>query len=412
MPKRARELGALELGRLQDDGLHAVGGVPGLHLQINGPAKSWILRATVGVKRRDIGLGGFPAVTLAQARDKARQARESILEGQDPILLRQRAASALRASQASALTFSEAARLFLDAKSDEWRSPIHRRQWVNTLETHAAPHIGKLLVSDIRQEHVLSVLQPIWKIKTETASRLRGRIEQVLDWATVRGYRQGDNPARWKGHLSMLLPKPGLIATVEHHEALPFDDVPAFIANLRQRAGNGARALELLILTAVRSGEVRGATWNEMDIDAATWTIPASRMKAQKEHRVPLSRPALQLLNSLPRIEGCDLVFPGNSNKALSDMTLTAIMRRMNAAGVPHGFRSSFRDWAAERTNFPSQVAEMALAHIIGNKVEAAYRRGELLNKRVLMMTAWATFCEKTQTTTASVLPMKKRLLA
>ena len=210
----------------------------------------------------------------------------------------------------------------------------------------------------------------------------------------------------------MLLPKPGLIATVEHHEALPFDDVPAFITNLRQRTGNGARALELLILTAARSGEVRGATWDEMDIHAATWTIPASRMKAQKEHRVPLSKPALQLLNSLPLIEGCDLVFPGNLNKSLSDMTLTVIMRRMNAAGVPHGFRSSFRDWAAERTNFPSQVAEMALAHTIGNKVEAAYRRGELMNKRVLMMTAWATFCEKPQGKIASVLPMRKRALA
>ena len=412
MPKRAREVGALELGRLHDDGLHAVGGVPGLHLQINGTAKSWILRATVGSKRRDIGLGGYPAVTLAQAREKARQARESIIQGSDPVLLRQQAASTLMAAQASALTFSAATRLFLDAKSDEWRSAIHRRQWVNTLETHAAPYIGTLLVNDIKQEHVLSVLQPIWKTKTETASRLRGRIEQVLDWATVRGYRQGDNPARWKGHLSMLLPKPGKIATVKHHEALPIDNLPAFMAELRQRAGTGARALELLVLTAARSGEIRGATWSEIDLQAATWTIPAPRMKANKEHTVTLSKPALHLLQSLPRVEGCDLVFPGSLNKPLSDMTLSAILRRMGIDAVPHGFRSTFRDWAAERTNYPSHVAEMALAHTIGDKVEAAYRRGELLTKRKNMMAAWAAFCDKPSNANGTVIPMEKRAAA
>ena len=389
-----------------------MGGVPGLYLQVADPARSWILRATVGSKRRDIGLGGFPAVTLAQAREKARQARESIEQGHDPVLLRQRAASTLRAAQASAITFSDATRLFLDAKSDEWRSPIHRRQWVNTLETYAAPNIGTMLVSDVRQEHVLSILQPIWRTKTETASRLRGRIEQIIDWATVRGYRQGDNPARWKGHLSALLPKPSKITAVVHHEALPIDDMPAFMADLRKRDGNGARALELLILTATRSGEIRGATWNEVDIQAGLWTIPASRMKAQKEHRVPLSKPAIRLLESLPRIADCNLVFPGNLNKPLSDMTLTAVMRRAGITAVPHGFRSTFRDWAAERTSYPSDLAEMALAHTIDNKVEEAYRRGDMLAKRANMMAAWAGFCEKAATAKGYVVSMKKRAAA
>lgn len=410
MPKRARELGALEVSRLRDKGLYAVGGVPGLHLQVADPARSWILRTTVGSKRRDIGLGGFPAVTLAQAREKARQAREAIEQGQDPVLLRQRAASALRASQASAITFSEATRLFLDAKSDEWRSAIHRRQWVNTLQTYAAPHIGTMLVADVRQEHVLNVLQPIWRTKTETASRLRGRIEQVIDWATVRGYRQGDNPARWKGHLSALLPKPGKITTVEHHKAVAIDDMPAFMADLRKRDGNGARALELLILTAARSGEVRGATWTELDLEAALWTIPASRMKAQKEHRVPLSKRAIKLIESVPRVANCELVFPGNLNKPLSDMTLTAVMRRAGITAVPHGFRSTFRDWAAERTNYPADLAEMALAHTIESKVEEAYRRGDMLAKRANMMAAWASFCEKPPIAKGSVVPLKRRV--
>lgn len=409
MPKKSRELGALEVSRLMEGGLHAVGGVPGLHLQIAGRARSWILRTTVGSKRRDIGLGGFPAVTLAQAREKARQARESIVQGHDPVLLRRSAVSALLASQARAITFADATRLFLDAKSDEWRNAKHREQWTNTLATYAAPHIGKMLIADVKQEHVLTVLQPIWRTKTETASRLRGRIEQIIDWATVRGYRQGENPARWKGQLAMLLPKPGKIAKTVHHEALPIDDLPAFMTNLRARDGIGARALEFLVLTAARSGEVRGATWSEIDLDAATWTVPAGRMKAGKEHRVPLSAPAVSLLKALPRMDGCDLVFPGSKGKPLSDMTLTAITRRMGVAAVPHGFRSTFRDWAAERTSFSHQVAEMALAHAIGNQVEAAYRRGDLLDKRTKLMAAWAAFCGKVSAPN-NVVPMHTKV--
>lgn len=409
MPKRAKELSALEVGRLTATGLHAVGGVPGLYLQINGEAKSWILRVTVGSKRRDMGLGGFPAVTLAQAREKARTARDNIDAGTDPILARQQAKSALRAAQASAISFEEAARRFIDAKADEWKNGKHRTQWENTLATYAFPIMGKLHVQDVKQSHVLSVLEPIWKDKTETASRLRGRIESVLDWATARHYRQGENPARWRGHLDHILAKPAKIAKVEHHAALPIDDLPAFMADLRKREGTAARALELLILTAARSGEVRGAEWGEFDLETATWTIPADRMKAGKEHRVPLSDPAVKLLKALPRIEGTELIFPGSKGKPLSDMTLTAVMRRMKVEAVPHGFRSTFRDWVSERTNYPNELAEMALAHTIGNKVEAAYRRGDLLDKRRQMMGAWSNFCEAPRATGGDVVAMKRK---
>lgn len=409
MPKRAKELSALEVGRLTATGLHAVGGVPGLYLQINGPAKSWILRAIVGSKRRDMGLGGYPAVTLAQAREKARAARDSIDAGTDPILARQQAKGALRAAQASAITFAEAARRFIDAKSDEWRNSKHRAQWENTLDTYAFPIMGSLHVQDVKQTHVLAVLEPIWREKTETASRLRGRIESILDWATARHYRTGENPARWRGHLDHILAKPTKIAKVEHHAALPIDELPAFMNDLRQREGTAARALELLILTATRSGEVRGATWTEIDLGAATWTIPAQRMKAGKEHRIPLSDAAVKLLSALPRIEGTDVVFPGNKGKPLSDMTLTAVMRRMKAEAVPHGFRSTFRDWVSERTNYPPELAEMALAHTIGNKVEAAYRRGDMLDRRRQMMAAWAKFCEALRATGGEVIAMKRK---
>ena len=395
MVRRAVELGALAVGRLREPGMHAVGGVSGLCLQIapNG-TRSWILRAMVGGKRREMGLGPFPEVGLAAARDKARSARSKIEEGQDPILERQRAASALRAAQAKSMTFEAAARELIDTRSDEWRNAKHRAQWTASLEAYAYPAIGKMLVGDIGQAQVLAVLRPIWKDKTETANRVRGRIEQVLDWARVQGLREGENPARWRGHLDKLLAAPTKIARVSHHPALAIDAMPGFITTLRNRKGMAARALELLVLTAARSGEIRGATWGEIDMAAAVWTVPAERMKAHKEHRVPLSPQALALLREIPRIEGNELVFPAPRGGVLSDMTLTAVMRRMELEAVPHGMRSTFRDWAAERTNFPREVAEMALAHTIGNAVEAAYRRGDLFAKRAEMMAAWAGFCE------------------
>lgn len=395
MPKKAVELGALQVSRLTQPGRYAVGGVAGLHLWVKPSGnRSWILRVLVGAIRKDIGLGGYPDVTLAGARDAARRARDQILQGVNPIEQRRQAKALLMADQAKAKTFKDCSAAFIEDRGDEWRNPKHRQQWHNTLETYAFPFIGGLFVRDISLAHVLEVLQPIWKTKTETAARVRGRIETVLDWAAVRGYRTGDNPARWKGHLDQVLPKPSKVKKVEHHSAVELDDLAGFIAAVRRVPGMGARALEFAILTAARSGEVRGALWSEFDLKAAHWVVPAERMKAGKEHRVPLSKQAVKLLKSIPRFKGSDVVFCGIKGQVLSDMTLSAVMRRMEVDAVPHGFRSTFRDWASERTNFPRELAEMALAHTIESKVEAAYRRGDLLAKRMQMMQAWADFCE------------------
>lgn len=409
MPKKAKELSALEVARLKAPGLHAVGGVAGLHMQVTDRgARTWVLRVTIGDRRRDMGLGGFPDVTLATARDKARTAREKIELGLDPIAERQLAKSAMLASAAAAKTFAECATGFIDAKSAEWRNTKHRQQWVNTLETYAGPVIGKLQVRDVTLAHILKILEPIWKIKTETADRLRGRIENVLDWATVRGFREGDNPARWRGHLDKLLASPGRVQKVEHHAAVAVADMGAFMVRLRAAKGMGARALEFAILTAARSGEVRGASWSEIDLEAGTWTVPGERMKAGKTHRVPLSPAALALLESLPRFEGTDVAFPSTRGKPLSDMTLSAALRRMGLDAVPHGFRSTFKDWASERTTYPPEMSEMALAHTISDKVEAAYRRGDLFEKRRQMMTDWADFCG-TVTKDSTVTPIRAR---
>lgn len=400
MSRKAKQLSALEVGRLKQPGLWAVGGVSGLYLHVSDKgARSWILRATIGSKRRDMGLGGFPDVTLAGAYEKAREARAKIELGTDPILVRKQAQSELIAAQATELTFSKAATAYIDAHGDTWRNAKHRSQWANTLETYAAPLIGKMLVCDVNHTHILAVLEPIWKTKTETATRVRGRIESVLDWATVRGHRKGDNPARWKGHLDKLLPAPGKISKVEHHTALPIDAVGAFMQDLRKREGIAARALEFAILTAARSGEVRGMTRSELDLTAGVWVVPAERMKTGKEHRVPLTESAIRILNARSHQEGpdlkdTDLVFPAPRGGLLSDMTLVAVLRRMKVAAVPHGFRSTFRDWAAERTNYPRDMAEQALAHALTNEVEAAYRRGDMLEKRRDMMQAWANFCD------------------
>lgn len=360
----------------------------------------------MGCKRRDMGLGGYPDVTLAQAREKARAARGKVEQGIDPIEERRQARSALAAARASTKTFEDCVTAFMKAKESEWRNPKHRQQWQNTLDTYAGPVMGSLMVGDIELAHVLKVLEPIWHEKTETATRVRGRIEQVLDWATVRGYRKGENPARWKGHLDHLLAKPSKIADVEHHAAVPIDDVGEFLVRLRSMDGMGARALEFAILTAARSGEVRGALWSEFDLAEKVWTVPAERMKGKVEHRVPLSKQAVELLEALPRFDKVEVVFPGVKGQVLSDMTLSAVMRRMKVEAVPHGFRSTFRDWAAERTNFPRDLAEMALAHVIESKVEAAYRRGDMLAKRLKMMQAWADYCD-TIPKAGNVVPMK-----
>jgi integrase len=393
MPKIAKELSSLEVKRLNKIGHHAVGGVSGLLLQItkNG-AKSWILRTIIGARRRDVGLGGFPGVTLAMARDKAREAKELVAKGIDPIERKKSIKAQLIASQASSLTFDEAAEKFHRSKSTEFRNAKHAAQWISTIKTYASPVIGRLPVSNVELAHIVKILEPIWLTKTETASRLRGRIESVLAWATVSGFRAGDNPARWQGNLDVILPKPGKIAKVVHHKALPIDSMKDFMVDLRKREGVAARALEFLILTACRSGEVRGSTWNEIDLEGKTWTIPASRMKAGREHRVPLSDSAMKILSELPRISDNDLVFPAPRSGQLSDMSLSAVLRRMGVDAVPHGFRSTFRDWCSETTSYSRYVSEMSLAHTIGDKVEAAYRRGDLFAKRTKLMQAWDDF--------------------
>jgi integrase len=400
MARKAPALNALAVSRLKEPGRHHVGTVAGLTIQVlPSGARTWILRATIGGKRRDMGLGGYPAVNLAGAHAAARHARELIDSGRDPVGERRAARSSLKAKQASELTFEQSARAYLSAHEAGWRNAKHAAQWRATLETYAYPVMGRLLVRDVMLPHVLSVLEPIWQDKTETAVRLRGRIESVLDWATARGYRDGLNPARWRGHLDKMLAQPSKVAKRDHHAALPLDELGAFMKQLRKQEGMGARALEFVILTAARSGEVRGAKWTEIDLTTKLWTVPGERMKAGKDHRVPLSGAVTKLLRALPRLEGFDLVFPAPRGGALSDMTLTAVMRRMNVAAVPHGFRSTFRDWCSERTNFPHEVAEMALAHTIANKVEAAYRRGDLFDKRRQMMENWASFCAKEPTT-------------
>jgi len=415
MPKIAEELTALDVKRLAHPGgkgnaLFSVGGVTGLYLQITPKGgRSWVLRIKVGALRRDIGLGGFPTVTLSQARDKARDARAKIEQGIDPVEERKATKAALVAAQRRGLTFAQAVDKALAAKLDAFKNPKHRQQWENTLATYATPDLGRMLVQDITTQDVLRVLQPIWAMKTETASRVRGRIEAVLSWATVAGHRTGDNPARWAGNLKELLPPPSKVAKEGNHPALTLEDAPRWYAALRGREGFGARALEFAALTTTRSQEVRGAVWDEIDLDKALWIIPAARMKMDKEHRVPLSARAVELLKALPKLEGNPLVFPAARGGQLSDMTLSATMKRMHesnisqgSAGyldrvskrpaVPHGLRSTFRDWVAEMTNYPGDMAEVALAHKISNAVEASYRRGDMIEKRRRMMADWADF--------------------
>ena len=391
MPKIASELSALAVKNLSASGLHAVGGVPGLHLQItDSGARSWVLRVRVGSKRRDVGLGSYPSVSLAQARQKARETREQVRQGIDPVLEKHAAKARLIAAQSSAMTFDEAAQQFMKSKAQEL-APKQAAFWRYTLDEYASPIVGKMDVSHIELAHIVQVLEPIWATKTETAKRLRGRIESVLAWATVRGYRTGDNPARWKHNLDAVLPKPGRITKTVHLRALPYSEMPDFMQRLLDAEGQGAKALTLAILTATRSGEVRGATWGELDLEARTWTIPADRMKTGIEHRVPLSNPVIALLESLPAGKPGDLVFPAPRGGMLSDMTISAVTRRMEVDAVPHGFRSTFRDWAAETTHFSRDVCEMALAHVVRG-VEGAYRRGDLFEKRRRLMDAWATY--------------------
>jgi integrase len=401
MGNKRKELGALAVSQINRRGINFVGGVAGLGINVTQTgSRSWILRYQVAGVRKDMGLGGYPDITLAQAKEQARLARIKLAQGIDPVSHNRAARRKMVAEIAAAVTFKDAAKRYIDSQESTWQNDKHVQQWRNTIESYATPKIGQLPVKDIVLTDVLSVLEPIWHTKTETASRLRGRVESIIDWAIAKGYRIESNPARWKGLLDKILPAPGKITKVDHHRALPYKELPSFMLQLTEQHGMGARALEFAILTGCRSGEVRGGTWDEFDLAGAIWTIPAIRMKAKKEHRVPLSPRALQIVWELEKTAFCEFVFPsphqpkaGSSKSApLSDMTLAAVLRRMNVPAVPHGFRSTFRDWCAEQTDYPNEVAEMALAHTIGNKVEAAYRRGDLFEKRRQLMLDWENY--------------------
>ncbi len=407
---KARELSPIEIKRLNKPGLHAVGGVPGLLLQISATgAKSWIYRYRFNGKRRHEGFGSYPGITLATARELARKSYEKIIQGIDPL--------ALKAQTAGGLTFDEAAKQFIADHTASWRNPKHAQQWTNTLATYANPFIGYMNVAAITKAHVLAVLeqpvtviedgkpqtQKLWLAKRETASRVRGRMKLVFDWCTGREYRSGTNPAEWTGNLDSVLSSPKAMASknpVEHHPAVQIDDLPAFAKGLASSEGMAAKALQLKLLTAVRSNEVRGACWAEFDLDNGLWTVPKSRTKTGKtEHSVALSEQALLLLRSLPRLKDCKFVFPGPSGKPLSDTALSKIMQRLNfkdkdgRVAVPHGLRSSFRGWVAERTNFDGFLAQVALHHVVGNKVETAYQRSNVFERRKALMQAWADYC-------------------
>jgi len=347
-------------------------------------------------KAREMGLGPLHTVSLAEARDAALACRKLVRDGVDPIEARKAAKNKLHLDEASLITFKECADAYIRAHRPGWRNAKHAAQWETTLETYAHPKIGHIAVKDIDTNHVMSILDPIWLTKNETASRVRGRIESILDWASSRKYREGDNSATWKGNLKNLLPARSKVAKPKHHAALPYQEVGSFVSDLRQQEGTAARGLELLVLTALRTGEVIGATWDEIKLEDKVWEIPGERMKMGQSHRVPLSPPAIGLLKGMQKnAEGIFVVPGARSGRPLSSMAFLQLLKRMGRNDLTaHGFRSTFRDWSAEKTTFPREVAEMALAHTIGDKVEAAYRRGDLFDKRRKLMDAWAKHCE------------------
>jgi len=378
----------------------------GLYLNVGATGgKSWILRYMIQGKARSMGLGGVVDVSLSLAREAAARHRAAIKQGTDPLEIK--LANKAKRQSAVTITFAEAAKQYIDTHKPGWKNAKHGDQWANTIKAYVEPHIGRIDVAQIETTHIINLLEndALWTSKNETATRVRGRIEKVLDWTTVRGYRNGLNPARWKGHLDALLVAPAKIQKTTHFAALPYSQTTEFMADLKAMAGTAARAVEFTILTAGRSGEIRGARWDEIDFEQKLWTIPGSRMKMAKEHRVPLSDAALAVLANMHAQES-GLVFPGTikngEERPLSDMSLTAVLRRMKRTDITvHGFRSTFRDWTAEQTDYPREVAEMALAHSIGNQVEAAYRRGDLLEKRKQLMADWAAYISGTEKATA-----------
>ncbi|MCJ1959890.1 tyrosine-type recombinase/integrase [Novosphingobium mangrovi (ex Hu et al. 2023)] len=436
MPKRAKELTATAVERLKADGeknrrvMVGPSDCAGLHLRLEGGTKSWALRIKVGDKRRDIGLGPYngkvgmtdeeagraDGLSLAEARTKARELRRMARETGAVVSPTAAVREAVRAEAqaafidaAKAKTFKECADLCVADKRGEWKSAKHELQWMATLKTYAFPKLGPLPVGTIDRGLVLDVLRPIWNTKNETASRLRGRIETILNWAKVNGYRDGDNPAAWKGNLEHSLSKRQKL-TRGHHAALPHAKIGTFMAELTQREGVAAKALHFAILCASRSQEVRLAKFDEFDLEAQLWVIPAERMKAGKEHHVPLSEAAVAIVaaQKAVKIKGNDYVFPAPRGGKLSDMSLTAVLKRMDYADLTqHGFRSTFRDWAGETTAFPREVIEHALAHQIADKAEAAYQRGTLFPKRVKLMEEWAKRCSSADAVGGNVVSLK-----
>ena len=420
MPKKAKELSALAVTKLKADGRYAVGGVDGLHLRVLGDSRSWVLRLVVGertntsgkqvVHRRDMGLGSYPEITLAEAREKARELRKQVRNGIDPLERKKQDREALRVQHSKSKTFRECAKVVIANKARELKNAKHIAQWESTLEAYAYPVIGDRIMANISRGDVVEILQPIWIEKHETASRLRGRIETIWDYGKAMEYCSGDNPAAWKGNLEQILGK--VKSKKSSHPSLPYVQVGALMAELRSREGTTARALEFAILTASRSNEVFGATWNEINLSDSIWTIPAQRMKAAKEHRVPLSDEAKELLKGLHKFKDNNLVFPAPRGGKLSDMSITMLIRRMhqdeldakrngfldpkqNKVATTHGFRSTFRDWSADQTDYPREVCEHALAHKLPDEVEAAYLRTDYLAKRTSLMADWAKYCVK-----------------
>lgn len=425
MARMMGRLTAKEVEKKSTPGLYGDGG--GLTLQITkAGVKSWLYRYMIEGKAYAMGLGPVHTITLADARQKAAEARKLVIEGGNPLEVKRQRLLDAEMTKAKLMTFDQCASAYIEGHRAGWKNAKHADQWANTIATYVSPIIGALPVEQVDTGLVVKVLtqpddkgQQFWQAKNETASRVRGRIESVLGWATTSGFRSGDNPARWRGHLENLLASISRAQRIKNHPSLEWSRMGEFFVALREREGIAARALEFTILTATRSGEVRGACWSEIDLAAKVWTIPASRMKAKREHEVPLSDAAVKLLKGLTREEGADLVFPGSNDKPLSDMSLTAVIRRMNADQsiwtdregntiTVHGFRSSFRMWAAESTNYPREVAEHALAHQLPDAVERAYQRGTQFAKRAALMSDWAKFCGTVRGEAGEVVPINR----
>lgn len=394
MTRVQNKLSSMAVKAMSPPGRYGDGG--GLWLQV-GPTggKSWLFRFAMNGRARQMGVGAVDDVPLAEARQKAAECRRMVRDGLDPIDEREKEKNRRALEAATALTFKDCAEKYIEAHRPGWTNAKHAAQWSSTLATYVYPVFGHLPVASADTRLVLKALEPIWTEKPETASRVRGRIEAILDYAKARGYRTGENPALWKGHVKNLLPARSKIRAVQHHPALPYDEMGAFMATLRAREGLAARGLEFTILTAGRTGEVIGARWEEIDLDKTVWTVPAARMKSKRPHRVALSKAAIALLDALPKVDGSSYVFPGTRlQQPLSNMAFLQLLKRMRRDDLTtHGFRSAFRDWAAERTAYPREVAEMALAHVVSDKVERAYRRGDMFEKRRRLMEEWATFC-------------------